>query len=245
MKEINDLIQGVLGPERSTQEVSDGTFFASKLVKMSAKQYAYLSANIKPYQTTLEQIIGSAVAEAVLKDVDQEMGAFIDFFNGYKIAFSIDGFKPTENKNIFIEHKYFFLDSLDNWKIRSAIIQCAFYAALSYKAKKLRTSDFRVKQGFPKKEVDLDVTLPCEISVMITMPRKIYVFNKVLEPKLMDDILNFYIKKAKTISDVVKYKDWNGAKNWDEKYKGVEQDEFFSNIEIEDFEILYEREMNY
>jgi len=232
MKEIDDILLSKF-QTRSCEEIQDGLFFASKLVKMTGKQYAYTGAHHSKWTTSIQQIIGSAVGDRILDGFDCEMGA-VTSFDDFKIAFSVDGFLSTEKANIFLEHKFFWKGELDAMKLRLALSQLTFYAALAQKSKYLRRSRF-AQERLGVKELKLDMKKDCIGIVIITTPENIFCIEKNLTERKMDQAVTLYCKKAKAIQKAVMNRDWNDIKEWDTKYKRKEQDVLWKDIELDDF----------
>lgn len=221
-------------------EVKNNAFYASKLIKMSAKQYAFLSSNPQPYTPSLAMYIGNAMADYVLKEFPyHEMGGCVEnFINDYKIYFSNDAVNYDAEENVLdiCEHKFFYKNELDDWKIKSSYSQSLFYASLSGKVNSMRTSPFYKMENA---NISFKKGFKVRLNLIISTQDSIYFYQEIPNKKTLNKIFNFYIKKGSNILDAVNKRLWDGVKLWDEELKHKEHLEFAGKFSIENMTKIF------
>jgi hypothetical protein len=217
--------------KRCTEVKQHNTFYASKLVKLSSRHYAFLASKEMSFTPTREQMLGNTMAEIALDGVEQEVGGSVDF-EKYKIVFNADGIHVDENIWCF-EHKYLFKGQPDSWKIQSAATQLLFYTALT----SLKRGD-SLKTALYKRTEIKNVFLPKNKNLMmclvVTLPDKVVCWTHQPTKKQIASVLDFYLRKSDAIKNAVGY-NWDQVNEWDLKFKHKEHLEFFPELSIEDF----------
>jgi hypothetical protein len=123
---------------------------AAMLVKNSMKQMVFIELKGKR-KISDNMITGDNHAESITKNMHQELGGSLKT-NNFTIHFSVDGI--VYNTAIEVKHVRD-IDEVDSWFLNNSIIQSSFYAELLKHTNKLRTSYFRIVQGYKSVERSL------------------------------------------------------------------------------------------
>lgn len=224
-----------LPPTKKCTEVKQhNTFYASKLVKLSSRHYAFLAAKEMEFTPTREQMLGNSMAEIALDGVEQEVGGAVDF-GKYKIVFNADGVHVDDNIWCF-EHKYLFKGQPDSWKIQSAAAQLLFYTALASlkRGEYLKTALYKRAQV---KNIFLPENKDMMMCLVVTLPDRVVRWEHKPTKSQIAKVLDFYLRKSDAIKNAVKY-NWDNVNEWDSKFKHKEHLEFFPELSIEDFKVF-------
>lgn len=180
---------------------------ASELVKRSASQLLYKEIKKINYKVTPNQLKGNKYAdEIVLKEkASSEKRGIIPLGNDL-LFFCVDLVKDDKFVEIkMVENE----DTVEDWYLYSSIMQSTFYATLLSKVKTLDTPKFRKKEGF-KQEI---LFIPDKYNFELWFGNKkykIYQNNKITE---------FYLNKAKLVSESIVNADFDACRLFDSKYK--------------------------
>jgi hypothetical protein len=233
-------ILDIFSIKNNVNEIKDlKSFYASKLIKMSAKQYAFLSYKPQEYAPSLAMHIGNSMADYILANTHyREMGGLIkNFLPEYKLYFSNDAICYNEEENILdvYESKFFYKNELDDWKIKSSLYQLMFYSALSHKVKSMETSSFR--KHIENHKINFKKNKIVRSNLVIISQENVYFYNKIYDIQLLEKVYEFVKDKAKMILLATKG-DWGPCKKWDEDYKHKEMFKFCNEFSLNDMEIL-------
>lgn len=170
-------------------------FSASALVKQSTAQTFHFLWKRLSRPKTERMIRGEEFQEKVQVDNYPEMrGAFE--FDDFIIFFTWDEIVPKKDRYDFIEVKSVQDAYFEEWYVHSSLMQVAFYAAMSEETKSFHTAKFKINEGFERKSIYIDESLP-RIYHLKFGPHG---YAKVLPNKTL---LNHYIDKASVITECV------------------------------------------
>lgn len=186
-------------------------FSAAQLVKCSASQILYriINPKIEKNEPTEGMLKGNDFAYRLSSregDV-REVGSFLDG-GGFRIYFSIDvvrDYKAIEIKMVDGE--------VDDWYLKSSILQACFLRELIRESKSLTTSLFALKNGETKNTVSTK-----GLKMRLWFGKDNYHIGN------NQSVIDFYICKAREIFKSIPKKDFDRVRRWDEKYKHKEFD---------------------
>ena len=216
-------------------------FSAALLTKRSARQLRRImldkAGEKKPGESffvvpdknvTKAQEEGDAFAESKVKSPYVEMSGYV--FNRVKgreylafgLYFSVDEIRLSRQYLSVFEHKSIqdaFVDEKGrpaDWYFESALIQTAFYTALTRRMSLMKTAAFRQQQGHPIYSLEVDRTVVGRLQ-----------FGEELYRVTCSDeqlLIRFFFTKARAIIH-----SWENAGQFDSTYKHKEW-EFFKSI---------------
>ena len=217
------------------------SFSAALLTKLSARQLRKImldkAGEKKPGESffavpdknvTKAQEEGDAFSESKVKSPYVEMSGYV--FNRVKgrehlafgLYFSVDEIRRYPRYLNVIEHKSIQDNFVDedgkpaHWYFESALIQTAFYTALTRRMSVLKTAAFRQQQGFPIFHVEVDRPVVGKLQLGEDLYRVSCSDEQLL--------IRFFFTKARAVIH-----SWENAGQFDTTYKDKEW-EFFKSI---------------
>jgi len=230
--------EAVLPPTRVCNEIQMyKTMYASKITKLSARQYAYLAYKQQSFTPTRDMLLGNEMAEIALSGLRQELGGAVDL-GSFKVAYHADGMYVDDDNYLWcFEHKYLFRGSPDLWKIQAAAAQLLFYTALTNRMRGMEATTGHYTKEKDSMEIPHDC--PIKMCLVVTLPDRVLAWEHEPKQSEMDRSIDFYTKKCDGIMSAVnRYSNWDAVNEWDLKYKHKEHLEFFPNLTLENFKTL-------
>ena len=220
--------------ELSSNELASNRLFASKLVKMSAKQYAFTQLKPEPYKTTLRSLLSNTFGDIVLQGFQTEFGNNLDIGNDLKLYFSCDGIKINEDVLHIVEHKLISKDDdVNEYVINMAKNQLYLYSSLVNKCKFLKKSKFT---NIVADDIDISHINKIMCTMIITTFENVYFYT--FENNIVKDVLIYYSEKAYHIKDTYMTGNWDNIKAFSDKYKEKEQTMFGGLLTLKDLKVF-------
>lgn len=221
---------------RVGSEVHSHQFYASKLAKLSARQYAYIQWKAMPYTPTNDMLLGNSMAEIVLGDFKQEVGGGVTWPGSPTVFYRADAIHEDEDCVWVFEHKYLFKGQPDEWKIQASASQLLYYTGLTMAMASM--SSGILTYGYytgNTGSVAISTEKPLRMCLVVTLPDRVTYW--VYEPSFnqLEEAVGFYDTKAKSVLEAVCNHDWDYVNGWDAKYKHKEHLNFFPKLTINDF----------
>ena len=220
-------------PRRCEELQKYNTLYGSKIVKLSARQHAFLMSKRSEFTPTQDMMLGNTMAEETLSQFEQEIGGVVPLLPKIEVAFNLDAAHIEKNILWCFEHKYLFRNEPDAWKIQSAAAQLLFYTALAG----TKVGDKLVSGNYTGRNNKLDIPLGTKtaMALIVTLPGKVmqWTYEPSKEEKLK--AINFYRDKASAIKTAVLDYNWDDVNYWDSQFKQKEHLQFFPKLDLKDF----------
>ena len=180
------------------------------LVKKSAMAITYTRLKKIQPVVTPRMIVGDKSAKDKSKSHLIELVGTLKVNSDFDLKYTFDEILDNHDHFVLIEHKHFDADEIEDWFLKSSLLQTAFYNALVTlnNNKTYITANYELAKGNPRYEIVIDKPV---VSILDIKDKK-YSVEVTDNPKLV----GFYLKKAQATFD------YTQARLHDDFYKSKE-----------------------
>ena len=216
-------------------ELQNKTLFASRLIKLSGAQYAYLGLHSKPMKKRVDALStdrrdmineGVEFQESVCNTFgNQEVSISLETPFA-KIYGSIDGIGSFKEDTVLIDEVKTFNkpQGIETaWFVRKAYAQALFYSYMVWKSWNDGIERFRFARFTGKDEmITIKKCQSIMIGITISLPDDLFHFGFQPTVDDMDTCGSHYLNKGKLIMDAYNDEKWQGIKKLDAEWKDKE-----------------------